>query len=113
MHEYSIVQALLERVAGEAEARGASSVHGVRVAVGEASGVDPGLLRKAFATFRERTVCREAELRIRRIAVRWECPRCRRQIGAGEILCCPRCESPARLAGGDEILLDRIEMEVP
>jgi Zn finger protein HypA/HybF involved in hydrogenase expression len=29
------------------------------------------------------------------------------------MLQCPRCGVPARLAQGDEIVLDRIEMEVP
>lgn len=113
MHEYSIVQALIERVEGEARARGASAVHGLSVRVGELSGVDVDLLTTAYATFRERTVCERADLGVRRIAARWECPRCGRSIGHGDVLCCPNCDTPARLTEGDEIVLDQIEMEVP
>ena len=40
----------------------------------------------------------------------WRCPTCTRPT-AGEILLCPECRIPARLVSGDEIFLDRIEME--
>lgn len=113
MHEYSIVQALLERVAAEARARRATSVHRLTIRIGELSGVEPELLATAYATFRERTICERAELELQTIAARWECPDCGRAIGRGERLTCAVCARPARLAAGDEIMLDRIEMEVP
>ena len=113
MHEYSIVQALLERVAAEAQARRATSVHRLTIRIGELSGVEPELLATAYATFRERTICARAELDLQTIAARWECPDCGRAIGRGERLTCAACARPARLAAGDEIMLDRIEMEVP
>jgi hypothetical protein len=34
------------------------------------------------------------------------------RLARGEILRCPSCRLPARLASGDEILLEQIEMEV-
>ena len=34
-------------------------------------------------------------------------------ITPGRLLRCDICDRPARLAEGDEIMLDRIEMEVP
>lgn len=113
MHEYSIVQALLERVAAEARARRATSVHRLTIRIGELSGVEPELLATAYATFRERTICERAELELQTIAARWECPDCGRAIARGERLTCAVCARPARLAAGDEIMLDRIEMEVP
>ncbi len=42
MHEYSIVQALVERVDAEARARGATAVHRLSVSIGELSGVEIG-----------------------------------------------------------------------
>jgi Zn finger protein HypA/HybF involved in hydrogenase expression len=33
-------------------------------------------------------------------------------VAPGDVLTCPDCGSPARLEEGDEIVLDRIEMEV-
>jgi hydrogenase nickel incorporation protein HypA/HybF len=112
MHEYSIVQALVERVAAEARARRATSVHRLSVRIGELSGVEVDLLTTAYQTFRERTICEGAELDVQLVAARWECPACGRAIGRGDLLSCPSCEVPARLAQGDEIILDRIEMEV-
>lgn len=113
MHEYSIVQALFERVAAEAAARRATSVHRLTIRIGELSGVEPELLATAYATFRERTICESAELDLQTVPARWECPDCGRAIGRGERLTCAVCARPARLAAGDEIMLDRIEMEVP
>ena len=113
MHEYSIVQALIERVAAEARARHAGAVHRLSIRIGELSGVEVDLLTTAFATFRERTICEGAELVVQRVAARWECPGCGNAIGRGNLLTCPGCAVPARLVQGDEIMLDRIEMEVP
>ncbi len=113
MHEYSIVQALLERVEAEAARRGAEFVHRLHVRIGEASGVEVELLRTAYGVFRERTLCENAPLSIALVPARWECPRCLAEIPRGGALRCRDCTVPARLAAGDEIVLDRIEMEVP
>jgi hydrogenase nickel incorporation protein HypA/HybF len=112
MHEYSIVQALVTRVEEEARARGAFAVNRLRVRIGELSGVEPDLLAAAYELFRERTVCAGAELEIVAAPAEWRCPGCARTIARGEILRCPECGRGARLAGGDEILLERIELAV-
>ena len=112
MHEYSIVSALIERVSSEVEKRGPSVVTRLWVQVGDLSGVDPELLRTAYETFRERTVCEAAALELERVPVRWACSRCECPIPSGTALRCPECESPAKLFAGDEIVLQRIEMEV-
>ncbi len=112
MHEYSIVEALVEQVASEARARHASAVHRVAVRIGELSGVEIDLLTTAYRTFRDRTICADAELHVTRVPATWACRSCGAPVKPGEVLRCPRCGSPARLVCGDEILLDRIEMEV-
>src|SRR5689334_1699096 len=111
MHEFSIVQALLERVDHEANVHGGSRVHRVRVAIGELSGVEVELLRTAYETIRCRTRCEHAPLEVRRIQARWECARCGGLIRRGSRLRCEQCNAPARLVSGDEIVLDQIEME--
>jgi hydrogenase nickel incorporation protein HypA/HybF len=113
MHEYSIVQALMERVQAEARARRATAVHRLSIRVGELSGVEVDLLTTAYQTFRARTICDRAELDVRVVAARWECPACGAAIARGHRLSCPTCAVPARLTEGDEIVLDRIELEVP
>jgi hydrogenase nickel insertion protein HypA len=112
MHEYSIVQALVDQVEAEVRARCASAVHRLSVRVGELSGVDVNLLTTAYTVFRERTICETAELDVTTVPARWQCPRCGRLIPRGGPLQCRRCLVPARLVAGDELILDRIEMEV-
>jgi hydrogenase nickel incorporation protein HypA/HybF len=113
VHEYSIVQALLERVDAEADRRGATAIHRIAVRIGELSGVDPTLLQTAYTLVRERTRYTGAELDIESVAAVWQCPVCQRAIGAGDFLRCTRCARAAELVAGGEIMLDRIEMEVP
>lgn len=113
MHEYSILRALLDRVEVEAQARNATAVRRIRVRIGELAGVDRELLLSAYALLRERSICQEAELEIDSVEARWQCPRCAQLIARGAVLRCPACAAPARLASGDEIVLDQITMEVP
>ncbi len=112
MHEYSIVQALMERIEEQARAHGAAAVSRVAVRIGEMSGVEPDLLRTAFELVREKTICDGASLVITRTAAAWECRRCAREVPTGGVLRCPACGGPARMRQGDEILLEQLELEV-
>jgi Zn finger protein HypA/HybF involved in hydrogenase expression len=64
MHEYSIVSALVDRVEQVVVAHPGAIVRRVHVQIGEYAGVELALLRTAYDTFRERTVCEAAELAI-------------------------------------------------
>ncbi len=112
MHEYSIVSALIDQVEQQMAARHATAVHRLVVQIGELSGVEVELLRTAYDTFRERTVCARAPMDVVRVTAEWECPRCRRRFARGERLQCDACARPAHLARGDEIILERLELEV-
>lgn len=112
MHEYSIVQSLLDRVESEAAAHGATTVHRLWLKIGEMSGVETSLLRSAYETFTDRSICAHAELEILPVAARWGCPGCGTEVAHGAALRCADCGGPARLVAGDEIVLERIEMEV-
>ena len=113
MHEYSLIQSLVDRVEREARARNALAVHALKVRLGELSGVDPELFTTAYETFRQGTVCEKAELVVTRVPAKWVCKAGDKPIPAGEGLTCAGCGSPARLAEGDELFLDQIEMEAP
>ena len=113
MHEYSIVASLIDRVQQEAAAHGGSRVHRLHVKIGELSGVELDLLKTAFDTFREQTICDGAELAINTVAASCACPSCNRPVVRGAILRCDTCGRPARMLEGDEIILERIEMETP
>ena len=109
MHEYSLIQALVDRV--EQEARGRGKVHRLRVRLGELSGVDPQLLATAYETFKAATICADAALELTQVDAKWSCRMCGRTIVRGERLQC--CGAPARLMQGDDLVLDQIELEVP
>jgi hydrogenase nickel incorporation protein HypA/HybF len=112
MHEWSIVQSLIERTAAEARRHKATRVDRLHVQIGELSGVEIELLTRAYETFRDRTICADAELEVERIAAHWSCPRCGRPPVGHAPLRCPDCDVPLRMTQGDEIVLERIEMEV-
>lgn len=57
MHEYSLAQALVERVEREALARGATAVYRVTVRIGPLAGVEPELLVTAYGQLRVGTLC--------------------------------------------------------
>jgi hydrogenase nickel incorporation protein HypA/HybF len=112
VHEYSIVQALMAQVEVEAAAHHASRVGRVHLRIGELSGVEPDLLKLAFEAFRERSICASAELAIRLVPVSWVCRSCARPLPEDSVLRCQVCGQPGKLNQGDEIILERLEMEV-
>lgn len=113
MHEYSIVQAMFDQIERQAHQRHAIAVKRVSVRIGAAAGVDVSLLKTAFETFSVRTICDGAPLDIEEVPERWTCPAGHGDIPPGRRLTCEVCARPARLAAGDEIVLDRLELEVP
>lgn len=112
MHEYSIVQAMFDQIEDTARAHHARRVRHVKVRVGLGAGVEIALLRTAYDTFRSGTLCADAPIDIEEVPVRWGCPRGHGELRSGAGLTCPECRSPARLISGDEIILDRLELEV-
>ena len=112
MHEYSLVQALLARVEKEARAHDAIGVHRITLRIGRLGGVEPELLATAFAMSRAGTLCEHAELELKTEDVRWECVACGHDIAPGRALACPSCGWPARMTGGDALVLERLELEV-
>lgn len=113
MHEWSIVESLLARVDDEVRARGATRVHRLRVRLGALSGVEPALLASAYEVFRAGTACAEAPLDLVTGGAAWRCGACAVDVPPADVLACPRCGERAGLEAADEILLERIEMEVP
>ena len=112
MHEYALIQALLGRVETEARAHDATAVHRLTVRIGPLAGVDRDLFANAYRLCRTGTCCHEAELVLTSEEVDWRCGVCDAAIPFGAALVCPACLFPARLAGGDAIVLERIELEV-
>ena len=113
MHEYSLVQALFDRIGESVRAHHAVAVNRVSVRIGELAGVEVPLFQTAYEVFRERTMCAHAPLVVQRVPARWTCPDGHGDIPRGSVLVCRTCGRPARLADGDDIVLDQLELEVP
>ena len=113
MHEYSLVTALLDRVEAVAREHGATAVSAVRVRVGELSGVELSLPATAYELARTDTLCATAPLELLTEPARWECTACGTAVAADGPRRCGLCGAPARLVAGGEMLLERVEMEVP
>jgi len=113
MHEASLVQALFDQIAHHLRAHPGAQVRSVHVVVGRLAGVEPELFRSAFDLLKPAGPAPEAELALREEAERWTCPLCGGSAAPGSRLRCPDCDVPVRLTGGGDVLLERLELEVP
>lgn len=113
MHEYSVVQALLEQTERYAEENGADTVTKVVVKIGAMSGVEPHLLEIAFNTFKEKTVCDGAEFVMTVQPVTVTCRQCGERSELEKVRYrCPECESlDIDVVDGEEMYLMSLEME--
>jgi len=112
MHEYSIASSLLRMAEEQVAKHAAERVSALALSVGALSGVEIELLETAWSLVRERSCCDGVDLAITRVAARWACAECGAPIAPGGLLRCDDCGASARLACGDELVLERIEMEV-
>ena len=113
MHEYSIVQALLDQCEAHARANDAERVTRIEVKIGVLSGVEPHLLEMAFNTFKEKTICERADFIIQIQPVVIHCSECEETFTLGEHdYACPKCRGYlVKILDGEDMLLMRLEME--
>lgn len=113
MHEYSIVQSLLDSCEENAKANDATKVTKVVVKIGVMSGVEPDLLQTAFDTFKEETICHDAQFIINIQKVKILCNECQTtsELEKNEY-CCPKCQSTQlNILDGEEMYLMQLELE--
>ncbi len=113
MHEYSIVQALLEQCETLAQENDAEKVVKVVTKIGRFSGIEPHLLEIAFETFKEKTVCDEAEFVMNIQDLLLYCNDCKKETLREEAhYQCEHCQSTnVSVVDGDEMYLMTLEME--
>ena len=112
MHEYSIVQSLLDQCEENAKANDANKVTKVTVKIGVMSGVEPDLLQTAFDTFKEGTMCEACEYiqNIQPIVI--SCHKCNKKstLDKNEY-CCPHCQSiELDVIDGEDLMLMQLEL---
>ncbi len=114
MHELAVCQALIAEVESVAQSRNGAAVTDVHVGVGPLSGVEADLLQDAFPMAAAGTVASSALLHVRRTKVRVRCGECGEESEVKvSRLVCGKCQDwRTTLTGGDELLLERVEMNV-
>jgi len=113
MHEYSIVQALLNQCENIVEENQASTVISVTIKIGVLSGVELHLLESAFDTFKEKTVCENSRLIIHHQKVKLHCDACGHEfeIDDYEYQCTDCGSENTRVIDGEDMYLMSLEME--
>jgi len=113
MHEYSIVQSLLESCEEHAQENDATKVLKVIVKIGVLSGVEPQLLSTAFDTFKEKTVCHDAlfVLNVQKVVI--ECFDCDKThtLDKNEFECLSCKSTNVKVIDGEDMFLMSLEME--
>lgn len=112
MHEYSIVQALLNQCEEHAAQNNATKVIKVITKIGVLSGVETHLLQIAFDTFKEGTICAEAEFIQNIQKLKLECKECGNVFEVDEVrYFCEKCESlRVKVLDGEDMYLMSLEM---
>ena len=113
MHEYSIVQALLEQCESHAKANNSTKITKVVTKIGKLSGVEPHLLETAFETFKEKTVCESAEFVMHLQDLKLHCNACQKESEQYEARYqCIHCQSTdVSVVDGEDMYLMTLEME--
>ena len=94
MHEYSVVQALLEQIEDVAKQNDAKKVIRIVVKIGVMSGIEIHLLEIAFNTFKQDTICDGAKFVINKQPLRIKCSSCYYENDLEMVhYCCPHCGS--------------------
>jgi hydrogenase nickel insertion protein HypA len=113
MHEYSVVQALLNQCEEVAEQNNATKVTKVICKIGVMSGIEIHLLQIAFDTFKEGTMCEGSEFIINEQKLKLKCRDCADEYEIDEIIYkCRSCGSLSMdVIDGEDMYLMSLEME--
>lgn len=113
MHELSIVMSLMDLCEQHAKENDAKTIHKVSVKIGKQSGVEPELLRSSFDTFKEGTICNNAEFDMHLQEVVVKCRDCQvESVVENYNYICGTCNSTnVEAIAGQEMHLMSLEME--
>lgn len=111
MHEVSLVQSLLQTVLESAAKHGITSVHTVKLVVGELHGALPDALQFAFEVLTEETVCAGATLIVAKKPLVLRCNPCDQEFRPDHISwCCPGCNNYSHtIVSGRELFVEYYE----
>ncbi len=113
MHEFSIVQSLMGLIEENAQQNNAKSVSKVVVKIGKMSGIEPHLLKIAFDTFKEKTICENAQLEMIIQDIIALCEDCQKEfVVEDNSFVCPYCGGfNLKILDGKDMYLMSLELE--
>jgi hydrogenase nickel incorporation protein HypA/HybF len=114
MHEFSIVQNIVEIVLDTASRQNIQQINAVEVEVGQASGVVVEALEFAWEAAIDGTLLKDAVLRIRSLPLRVNCGNCRQPYQPENVFeACPVCgEIRPEIISGKELKVVAIETSI-
>ncbi len=112
MHEYSLVENLIEILREEKEKRKCNKILKVVLEVGKLSGAEPLLLKEAFEILKEKTEFKNTELVIDIVEPEVICINCKNKFSPTLFpFECPECKSfGGKIIKGDKIFVKSLEM---
>lgn len=109
MHEFAITRSLLHEAIAEGGRHGAQRIRRIKLLIGEQSSVVPECVQFYFDQLKEGTIAERARLEFHRVPLRIRCPKCGREFSSIEEMC--SCNAGGEITGGDELLIESIEIE--
>lgn len=113
MHELSVCLSILDQVRSLAAERNADRVQRIELRIGPLSGVEVELLRSAWPMASAGTIAAEADLQIDEADIVVRCETCHVETpAAANRLVCGECgDFRTTVISGDEMILQRVELE--
>ena len=113
MHEIAIAQSVLEIAIREMRRHASTSIHGIKLSIGEFSGVVKEALEFAFDVIKPNTPAAGASIEIEVVPMKAECPSC------GHVSCrlndlnlfCPHCREPVQIISGRGMKVDYVDLD--
>lgn len=109
MHEFAITRSLLNEALAEGTRQGASRITRIKLLIGEKSSVVPECVQFYFDQLKEDTIAAGAVLEFHRIPLQIRCPKCGKIFSSIEEMC--SCNAGGEITGGDELIIESIEIE--
>jgi len=113
MHELAICNALIGQLETVAREQHAAKVVTIVVRIGPLSGVESTLLQRAYLIASQGSVAESAELTVKLMPIRVYCRECGAESDAviNRLICAKCGDWKTKLISGDELLLERVELE--
>jgi hydrogenase nickel incorporation protein HypA/HybF len=113
MHEYSLIQTLLDQVCEVAREHQVRFVREIAIAVGPLSGLEPLLLESAFRQLASGEPFGGTKLTVDLVPLTIRCDNCRQTCELTDFMfTCPLCGcEKTRVTGGEAVILRQVVLE--